>query len=527
MSLPSPDSRTQVTFTHGSIIRISGIPLEVFTRICDALTISNPKYAAAVRFSGWHPRNIEKYLLGYMVTHHQPEADGTYTVRIAPGFAAAAWGICQRAGLMCQLVDQRTPELLDPITYNGEVRPYQMEIVQKFNSRYGVLVAPCGSGKTDMGIQLMVDRNCRFLIIVHTLDLAEQWRTRIKDRTGITAAMVTGKAKGNLDGNRFAIATVQTLIKNPELVDQLSVRCDGVLVDECHHTPATTFTKVLGRMNPVYRFGITATLERNDGLTAMIHWWIGPMIAQLPQEELEAGGHVMRARLEIHTIDAVRLEHNPDEPGDHTRLLKEIVADQKRFEALMKILTGPRGIFEGVNLILCWTIDMCEELANRISNYANLSIATLHRKIPKKKRKEIIAAAQRGDIDVLIATTVADEGLDIPCLTAGWIVTPIKAAGKVQQRLGRLCRPREGKEQPVIHDLVDTGIWRWFPCYSYMVKKAKEEKTGETPYQLSQKWLAIRKKRFSMTEQFRHRFNKVYRQLCDYNESDVKSVIGK
>lgn len=508
MSLPFSDSRTQVTFSHGSMIQLVGLPLEVFTRICDALTISNPKYAAAVRFSGWHPRNIEKYLLGYLVDCNQPEAFGTncgkYSVKIAPGFAAAAWGICQRAGLMCHLVGQRTPELLDAATYSGEVRPYQQEIVSKFHSRYGVLVAPCGSGKTDMGIQLMVDRNCRFLIIVHTLDLAEQWRERILSRCGEVAIMLSGKSPLVDAGRRFIIATVQTLVRNPNLVGLLNIHRDGVLIDECHHAPSTTFTRVLGRMNPAYRFGITATPERSDGLTAMIHWWVGPVIATLPQEELEAAGHVMRPRLEIHLSPNVRIEHSPEEPGDYLRVIKEICADEERAKCLAyRILERTAG--KRYHLVLAATIEYGEKLYELLKGRPSLNVAVFNGRTKKKDRAAMLKACGEGQIDILIATTVADEGLDLPNLTDVWLATPIRAAGRVQQRLGRVCRPRPGKAQPVIHDLVDTGIWRYKMGYD----------TGR------------RTKQYTFVKQFEHRFKKVYRQLCDYNESDVKSVIGK
>jgi superfamily II DNA or RNA helicase len=492
------------------MIRISGLPPEVCARICDALTIANPKYAAAVRFSGWHPRGIEKELYGYRSVPKEPP-NGTYTVDIAPGFAAAAWGICQKAELLCELKKPRTPELLEPLTYSGESRPYQDDIVNRFHSRYGVLVAPCGSGKTDMGIRLMLGRRCRFLIIVHTLDLAEQWVERIRARTGEVCGLLR-KGKAPDHNARFLISTVQTLVKNPVMVDMLSVTRDGVLVDECHHTPSTTFTKVLARMDPCYRFGITATLERVDGLTNMIHWWIGPVIATLPQETLEVAGHVMRPRLQIHPLRDIDLEHNPEEPGDYTRVLKEIVAHPARFESVFKLLTGPGGVLEGVHLILCWTIEQCEELANRLNNYVNLQTATLHGKVPKKQRKLILDAANLGKLDVIIATTVADEGLDIPHLTAAWILVPLRAAGRVQQRLGRICRPREGKEQPILHDIVDTGIWRWKRDIAYIdgVPSGK-----------------VNTKRFTFIEQFRHRFNKVYRKLCDYDEAAVKAVLGK
>lgn len=510
MILSSTESATQVTFHHGSMIRIAGLPLKVFERITEALTVSNPKYAQAVRFSGWHPRNIEQFLYGYTgaeaTPNHGPAYNGkpgTHSVSIAPGFAAAAWGICQRAGLECRLVGQRTPELLEPVAYTGEIRAYQKEIVDSFHSRYGVLVAPCGSGKTDMGIQLMLGRNCRFLIVVHTLDLAEQWRERIQLRTGEVCGFIRGK-KAPDHTLRFLVCTVQTLVKNPVLVDMLDVTRDGVLVDECHHTPSTTFTKVLARMAPAYRFGITATHERNDGTTAMIHWWVGPVIATLPQEALEAAGHVMRPRLEIHELQDVQLQHDPAEPGDYLRVMKEICAHQGRLKEVAFDISDAACIEDSFHLILAATIEYGMSLYELL-NKDGLRVAVFNGKTKKKDRAALLKAAGEGQIDILIATTVADEGLDLPNLTDVWLATPIRAAGRVQQRLGRVCRPRPGKAQPILHDLVDTEIWRY---------KSGHEQGRRT-------------KQFTFVEQFKHRFKKVYRQLCDFDEAEVRAVIGK
>mgnify|MGYP003144704669 FL=1 len=109
-------------------------------------------------------------------------------------------------------------------------------------------------------------------------------------------------------------------------------------------------------------------------------------------------------------------------------------------------------------------IDMAEQTANR-----GVSAAALVGKMSKKQRAEVLSAADRREVKAIFATTVADEGLDLPGLDTVILTTPTKALGRIQQRIGRIMRTAPNKKKPIVIDLVDNAK----PSYYAHKKRAK------------------------------------------------------
>ena len=119
--------------------------------------------------------------------------------------------------------------------------------------------APVGWGKSFTGLGLAYELQLKTLIVVHTIKLREQWRDDIKEQFGFEAGII---GSGNFKtAPPIVVANVQTLAK---VADKYHRAFGLILLDECHHTPSSTFTKVIASSKAMYKIGFTATIARRD-----------------------------------------------------------------------------------------------------------------------------------------------------------------------------------------------------------------------------------------------------------------------
>lgn len=313
--------------------------------------------------------------------------------------------------------------------------------------RSGVIVAPCGAGKTQMGVGLHefgCGRDWPTLIIVHTRDLVSQWQARIKAITGEDVLAPTGAkafektAKAMILRRGVIAATVQTLAKvNPD--DWRRLRFGTVILDEAHHAPASTFQTVLANVVCDAVYGLTATPERSDGWTPAMYAWLGPKRHEVYARDLQAIGLTVAPNIVLVRTGAYATT------GDFTEACTQLAADANR-NALIARMVAEHGEFP--QLVLTSRIEHAEELAKVIPNSI---VVTGRSKLREKAFDDI-----RGKVvNVLIATQLADEGLDLPGLVAVHLTMPSRAEGRVVQRVGRVMRAAPGKGRPTVYDYVD------------------------------------------------------------------------
>jgi superfamily II DNA or RNA helicase len=481
------------------------------------------------------------------------------------------------------------------------------------------------------------------LILVHTHDLATQWAERIRQSLGVEAGMIGG---GKHDVQPITIAMLQTLARMPETDVVLLGKRFGVLIcDEVHHLPAATMSRAVNALSCRYRWGLSATPEREDGLHFMLEWVLGPTLHTIQQAELIAAGHLMAAEVvtvpyyrtldwvdlsdryqasrqaayeqlrskserldkELRRLDAggevapvegegegegedqveeeaprleasdftelhespprspegegegedapVEFSHTPagreffgfdgnpdagDEECSAAKIEAPLVAGdeavavvgvqtgaaasccsaanevklqarrshlEQRLEAarrdaaaLYKGLTqgyrwdGERGQMPGWAMdALYWHIQTdpdrnrlladlvelelkreggtvlvltlrkahCAELA-RVLEARGVRSEVLTAAKTKKLRKGALDELRSGELRCVVATQLADEGLDLPRLTGVILAMPSRAKGRTEQRLGRVMRPAPGKPTPRLYDVQDesVGIFR-------------------------------------------------------------------
>jgi superfamily II DNA or RNA helicase len=307
----------------------------------------------------------------------------------------------------------------------------------------GYAVVPCGGGKSTLALAAIARVAQPALVLVRTRDLVEQWRGAVAAALGVTAAGADGAGD-------IAVATVQALAAmDDQALGALGRRYGAVVVDECHNSAAPTDRRVLGHLAARYRFGLTATPERADGLGVFLNLTFGPLVYQIGHGDLLAAGHLVAPDVRpVFTGVCTAAE-------THAELVAALVADEVRNRRIVQLAAREARAGHTV-LVLSGRTEHCELIATRLRAKGVLADA-LTGKTARGRRADLLGRFRGGGLEVLCATSLADEGLDVPRLDRLVLATPARAEGRTIQRLGRLMRPFEGKGQPVLFDLVDDG----------------------------------------------------------------------
>jgi superfamily II DNA or RNA helicase len=417
-------------------IRAADLGPEALVRLRGTLRVPNPRREQAERRRDPRARFVEPFIELVRLEGDEivvPRGAARHLL-VAGGGAKIDWDI---AGLV---------DVPAELAYTGQLRDYQTEAVDALvKAKGGVVVAPCGAGKTEIGLAALARFGRRSLVVVPTLDLVEQWSARARDR-GIARVGSIGGGRCHLED--LTVATMQSARKKTAL---LAEAFGAVLVDECHHVPANTLAELLGEMPARIRIGLTATPNREDSLTPVVGWTLGPTVYAISQRKLEEVGAVARPRFEtLPSSFDYAYSGQEDWPG----LLDALEEDSHR----LALVVGKAAELAArcTVLVLTGRVRHAQRLAELLVARGLRAVAVTG-DLGKAAREQALSRARHGSLDVLVATQLADEGLDVPRLGAVILAWPQKAEGRIVQRVGRVLRPLEGKE-PLVVDVVDLGV---------------------------------------------------------------------
>ena len=334
---------------------------------------------------------------------------------------------------------------------------YQDKAVEEaLAKRNGILVAPCGSGKTQMGLAIARRISKPTLWITHTKDLMVQAEERAKSIFDLPKEAYGEITEGKVNiGTHLTFSTVQTLARVN--LDNLKFGC--VIVDECHHAvqsykSTSMFAKVMNQISCRYKFGLTATPYRGDGLEKGMFALIGDICSIVDEKEVKEKTVPVyevwyNVPISTNSINC----YNGDGTLDYTKLITGLCNDEERNTYIGRTIVD----IEGSCLVLSDRLSQLESLMSFVSNFKNCDmVKATNTKKGKKERKEAIEKLKDGMIDCLFATyKLAKEGLDIPSLEHVVMASPIKDKSTVIQTAGRVARKAEGKTCGYVHDFID------------------------------------------------------------------------
>lgn len=347
--------------------------------------------------------------------------------------------------------------------------PYQEKAVNEaLNARNGVIVMPCGAGKTQTGLEVVARIGGRALWLTHTQDLLNQSMNRAKsvfDCDNRTYGTITG-GKVNI-GEGLTFATVQTMSKLD--LNEYRDCWDVVIVDECHRaigspTKVMQFYKVLSNLSCRYKFGLTATPKRADGLERSMFALLGDVIHEVSRDEVSSTTCPVN-------VELIRTGYMPDMDlalsGDGTinyaGLVKDLTGNSERlYNVAVKINQVAE---QGATLVLANRVEYLQRLEGILTKAGRTCICLSglgNSKAAKQERKEALRKLNAGEIDCVLASyKLAAEGLDCPNLRYVVLATPEKDSSLIQQATGRVGRKAPGKEYGTVIDFVDAfGMYK-------------------------------------------------------------------
>jgi superfamily II DNA or RNA helicase len=340
--------------------------------------------------------------------------------------------------------------------FSGHLRPFQQIAIEKMLSQNeGTLCAPTGSGKTVMGIYLISRRRQPTIIIVHTKELLYQWIDRLKQFLNIKEKHIGKIGDGNLNEYKpVTIALIQTLRNYPEAINQYG----HLIVDECHRVPSKTFTDAVKEFKGRYITGLSATPFRRDGLSKIIGWYVGKILYKIEPRDLIREGHITGIQS---IIRKTNFDSKLESPSDeYSALLQEISFDQQRNSLIVNDVIDAVGSGETC-LVLSDRKAHCQELKDllSLSSRTNIPAVVLTGDTDIKERKKIVEDVNAGKIKILIATgQLIGEGFDCKNLSCLFLTMPIRYSGRVIQYIGRVLRPKVGKNKAIIYDYFDHSV---------------------------------------------------------------------
>ncbi|MCR2799513.1 DEAD/DEAH box helicase [Microbacterium sp. zg-Y818] len=344
-----------------------------------------------------------------------------------------------------------TPHPIDLAEDGWSLRPYQRTAVDTFHEGgSGVVVLPCGAGKTLVGAAAMAQTKTTTLILVTNTVSARQWRDELLKRTSLTPEEI-GEYSGQLKEIKpVTIATYQILTAKRggqyahlSLLDALDW---GLIVyDEVHLLPAPVF-KLTADLQARRRLGLTATLVREDGREGDVFSLIGPKRFDAPWKEIEAQGFIS---------PAICYEVRVDLPVDE-RLEYAASADEDRYRIAA---TAPVKIdvvrdlvarHEGEQiLVIGQYLDQIDELAEA------LGAPKITGAVPVDEREQLYQQFRVGEVPVLVVSKVANFSIDLPEASVAIQVSGSFGSRQEEaQRLGRLLRPKTNGHTASFYTLI-------------------------------------------------------------------------
>ncbi len=326
------------------------------------------------------------------------------------------------------------------------VRPYQLDSVDAFTGKglpgsgYGVIVLPCGAGKTIVGMATMAAMKRKTLIITTNIAAVHQWMDELADKTDLPADMIGEYTGADKTVRPVTIATYQILTwrpdKNADFPHFQLFRRENwglVIYDEVHLLPAPVF-RVVAEIQAVRRLGLTATLIREDGLQEDVFSLIGPKRYDVPWKDLERKGFIAEAycrEIRIPLPSAASLSYAVAEPREKVRIAAE---NESKIEAVRELTENHP---EDQILVIGQYLDQLGRIAR------DLGVPIITGKTPNPERERIYGDFKTGKLRIIVVSKVANFAIDLPDASVAIQVSGSFGSRQEEaQRLGRILRPK-------------------------------------------------------------------------------------
>ena len=328
---------------------------------------------------------------------------------------------------------------IELVQKDWKIRPYQELAAEGFwHGGSGVVVLPCGAGKTIVGAAAMAHAKATTLILVTNTIAARQWREELLKRTTLNDDEIGEYSGSKKEIRPITIATYQVMTKKKNGVyahlDLFDTHDWGLIIyDEVHLLPAPIF-RFTADIQSRRRLGLTATLVREDGMEGEVFSLIGPKRYDVPWKEIESQGYIAPAEcieVRVNLTEGERLLYATAEPENRYRACATTRTKRNVVEALVEKHAGEQV------LVIGQYIDQLDDLSE------TLGVPLIKGDTPIKEREILFNKFRTGEITCLVVSKVANFSIDLPDATIAIQVSGAFGSRQEEaQRLGRILRPK-------------------------------------------------------------------------------------
>jgi len=338
------------------------------------------------------------------------------------------------------------------------LRPYQRSAAEIFHAGgserggSGVIVLPCGAGKTIVGMACMAHVQSSTLILTTSVTAIRQWTAELLDKTTLMQDDI-GEYSGSVKNIRpITLATYQIMTYRTRKGDDFphltlfNSRSWGLIIyDEVHLLPAPVF-QITASIQARRRLGLTATLVREDGREDDVFALIGPKKVDIPWKEMESQGWIAEAKcheIRLPLKEDLRMPYALADARQKFRIASENPDKQALVRKILKRHEGEQVLLIGLY------IDQIKDIASE------LQIPLLTGTTAQRKRDAVYADFKAGRVKVLAVSKIANFAVDLPDASVAIQISGTFGSRQEEaQRLGRILRPKNGRNQAHFYNLV-------------------------------------------------------------------------
>lgn len=440
---------------------IKGLNEEQLKMVQEDLTLDNPKYYSAKRYSGYKTIKIPQHLYYYKYNSIKKELTAPIGYKLPFDNYIVE--------------DERTVNTIHYPRFLLSLRGTQKEAFNSYleDTDKGLIVLPTGKGKSILGLYIAYALRQKALIIVHKDDLVSGWKADSKLCFGEDFETGLIKAKSRKVGEQVTIATIQTLARmSKEELNQYVNEFGMIIMDECHHISSSSFD-IVHNFSAYYKIGLSATPERSDGLTKVMYYHLGDKafeykstakdedilpvevritntsVDYMPKCRKTNKGYVIDDKYGTIPITHLKVK---DRPRMNFFDLEEQVILDKRYYKL--VLPKVKEYWKQQSSII---IFLSKKEHCRV--YQDLLIKTgipqediqLYYGDSNESKEEMKRKAESKEVLITIATySIATEGTNVKAWEVAFLISSLNNGKNTEQAVGRIRRSAEGKRNPVI-----------------------------------------------------------------------------
>jgi superfamily II DNA or RNA helicase len=436
-------------------VTITGLSAEQRQVIAGMLTLSNPLYRTL--------QKLDKFLgaTSENLCFYNENTEGSAVIPVGALPKILAIFDFDKTDIIDNRVEK---ELSENIVFNGKLRDYQQKVIDTLKTRsIGTVESPTSSGKSVIITNLITVKKQNTLILVNTIELMNQMVNNLIKFTNLKKDEIGLIGNGKWNVQPITVALLQTLSKMSDIrVKTLNSIFGMVVLDECHIAPAFTFYQIINRLKAKYKFGFSATPQRDDGLDDLIWFTVGPKVHRVELSDI-------KDKLVIPTIRKVESDYyfplfSQDE---YSEMVDDLCKDEARNNLIYNLVEE----YKGKQMVILTTrvfhaMNMVEKLKEKgyaaeylVSQIPHPDKPGKMKAMSKKRRNEIIEGLKSRKIEIVISTySLFSTGIDISGLEILFLAGPTRSEIKLKQSIGRCMRKADFEKTPVIVDIRDNKV---------------------------------------------------------------------